>query len=527
MVLPDGSAMQEPRGNLGQPSREVVLPGAAAARLYPATQRAHARVDCRATVGHRAQYGNFPCSPRTRCGRSGKLGFRHLLFSASTPTASPNAVAVKDQIVSLQIKVEGTIQSLLDQAKNISPKLSTTSNWGYSDQLQALDDLAKMKVRIGDVDGAKQIALTCKQPVTFQSKNFDESFASECLLHIVTVQAQLGDFDEARATADQAAQAEASRVMNDDMMQYGRPDQNSIAQAARGTNYQAYSSIISYEAKAGKIQNAIKDLAAHPGLAEPSSANAGNNLLVDIAEAQYRAGQEQAARQTLNRAADNIEQYAKKLKEWKTGPVTSTDTDTPYEMLALAQLDIDDIEGALKTISFLSPTIRDVYLNGSRSNQWALDDAYIRRALLQWKKGDLDAASTAVSHIYEKRGAFIYGWRSGDLRATNVLVEGQDSRGKDYCLCQKADLLRLIQARADGSELSLSAPSQSVNAVDAWTNLLSYSLNGPLFTDLHYQLQVISAQNTPKAIFVGLLKATQQMNDASEKIKQTEADLAK
>lgn len=421
-------------------------------------------------------------------------------YLAAAPNAA-NGAAVKDQIGSLQIKVEGTIQSLLDQAKDITPKLSTASNWGYSDQLTALDDLAKMKARIGDIDGAKQIAGTCKQPLTWQSKTWEESYASQCLLHIVTVQAELGDFDGARATADQAAQAEASRVMNDDMMQYGRPDQDSIAKAAQGTNDQAYESIISDEAKAGRIQAALDDLSHHPSLAEPQLGNPGINLLEDIAEAQFHAGQQQAAELNLGRALENIKQYQQRVP----------DADVYYIALAQAQLDVGDFEGSIKTISNINPKFHNDIMR-------VLNPAYLHLAVADWKKGDLNAASKAASQVDDDYifTSHFYGLKSDDLRAANVSV-----------CCRRDDLLRLIQARADASQLSLSLPPEPVkDPVTKWTSLLG-SLNDPLFTDLHYQLQVISAQSTPKAIFDGLLKAVQQMSDASTKIKQTEAELAK
>lgn len=408
-----------------------------------------------------------------------------VLFKAYL-TASPNAAnaaAVKDQVASLQIKVDGTVESIFDQAQDIVPKISSTPN----NRASAWESLIETKARLGDVNGARQMVPAC---------GGDEY---QCLADLASVQAELRDFSGAKITLDEAIHdAFASLNQRGD---YDQGDRNYFIGLFTSP---VYASIIRYEAEAGNVQDAVDDLAHHPDLIKPQPYAPNVQLLLEIAKAQNQAGQQQAARLTLDRAQGNLRECEK----------TNPNSTGPYSVqVAAAQLDANDPEGARQTLSLLSPQLR------ATSDSSDLDDAFLRRALVEWKQGDLNSAKQDMSQLGNGYIVNVYGWKNVDWRAANVICCGPFNRD---------DLLRLLQARADASELSLTPPSQTVKSpVDTWTGLLNDPLNGPLFTDLHLQLQIISAANTPQAIFQGLLGASQQIYNASGKIRQTEAELAK
>lgn len=403
-------------------------------------------------------------------------------YLAAAPNAT-NAAAVKDQITNLQIKVDGTIESIFEQARDIVPKLPNTPN----DRYWAWKDLIETKARLGDVNGARQMTPAC-----------GDAFQYQCEADLSSIQAELRDFSGAKSTLQDAVyDANASLNHRGD---FDQGDRNYVIGLITS---QVYASIIRYEAEAGKVQDAVDDLAHHSDLVKPNLNSPNTGLLLEIAKAQSQAGQ-QAARLTLDRAFGNLKETEEKYPN-STGPYSV--------QVAAAQLDANDPEGARQTLSLLSPQLR------ATSESPDLDNAFLRRALVEWKRGDLSSAKQDLSQLGNGYIVNIWGWKNVDWRAANVICCGPFNRD---------DLLRLLQARADASELSLTPPSQPVKSpVDIWTDLLNDPLNGPLFTDLHLQLQIISAANTPQAILQGLLGAAQQIYNASTKIKQTAADLAK
>jgi hypothetical protein len=256
---------------------------------------------------------------------------------------SPKAAAVQEQIANLQIKVEGTMNSLLEQARNMTAKFPQDERENY------LSSLATARAKTGDIDGAKRLAFTLTT-----AKN-------SALVGIAKAQAVAGDFGGAESTA--------GYIVIDDS-QYD---------SSRDQAFCQYDGIIVLEAAAGKIDDAKNNLRYCKSWIYRKDA------LIAIAKALYKAGQKEEAKQTLIQARNEITESK------------SENVHSDYHDVAKAQAAIDDINGALETAGLIS---HPQY--GAQYKGWvydAVNDAYANRVQTALAKGDIAAATKSASHM--------------------------------------------------------------------------------------------------------------------------------
>ncbi len=212
-------------------------------------------------------------------------------YLEASPGAA-NAAAVREQIKVLDIKNQGSLARLIRGAEDAAKQFGEPNN---SDRKSALRTVAKLWAKSGDIEMAKQIAVSL----------VDSVYTGGAQADITWVQAKMGDFAGALKTADAAA------GYKDNAMNYvatAQREAGELAGALQTTGYiqdastrgWAQKYIAEEQAKAGDFGGSLKTAELI------GNASAKSRALSAVAKLQMAAGNTAAAVETAGRIQDIV-----------------------------------------------------------------------------------------------------------------------------------------------------------------------------------------------------------------------------
>lgn len=289
-------------------------------------------------------------------------------YLAAAPD-SPNAQAVRNECDSMEIRIEGTLTRLIDQAKSMANAYSEDYR-----KRSALQEVVRMMAEAGDIEGAKRMVSS------LPSDDQGSAYGTIALSQI-----KAGKPADARSTAYQVSDNSHSALSD---IANGLADAGDISGAKsiisriNDTTYNpsACAHVAAVQAKAGDIEGAKETLGGAKG---DYSLYSG---LIAIGLAQAKAGKMDEARRTLVQAREAVSKR-KNEEKYKV---------SEYHDVGKAQAEIGDAEGAKETTSFLVGDYKAQYQGYVFD---AIRSYWENRCNEAIKKGDFKAAADAISQI--------------------------------------------------------------------------------------------------------------------------------